>query len=253
MSGTGTQQTTATPSVAQQEVYVAIWSKAVETQMHFNEMSVKSRQFGLAFVAASLGLGIALLSRGEEFAIPINICGGFDLHVSVLIVISGALALSAVRVLDLNVYHKMLRGAVTFGEDFEQHYMKQIFDLEKGMTQAISHYSRHQDANVDKSQPKYHYTGQDQKDAYKKIKQFYDRSTIAITLAAVLLFLITAHFGHPSQRTADSASQRQTSAPNTTTSTAPPSPSSAPTTRVTTPSSAAPVPAPKTNAPNPHG
>jgi hypothetical protein len=25
----------------QQEIYVAIWAKAVETQMHFNEMSVK--------------------------------------------------------------------------------------------------------------------------------------------------------------------------------------------------------------------
>lgn len=199
------------PCTDQQQVYVAIWSKAVETQMHFNEMSVKSRQFGLAFVAASLGLGIALLSRGEEFAIPINICGGFDLHVAVLIVISGALALSAVRVLDLNVYHKMLRGAVTFGEDFEQHYMKQIFDLEMGMTQAISHYSRHQDSNVDKTGAKYHYTGKDKKDAYKKIKAFYDRSTIAISSAAILLFLMTANFGHPSHRPMGAAPQRQSS------------------------------------------
>jgi hypothetical protein len=34
----------------QQAIYVSIWSKAVETQMHFNEMSVKSRQFGLALL-----------------------------------------------------------------------------------------------------------------------------------------------------------------------------------------------------------
>jgi hypothetical protein len=47
----------------QQEVYVAIWAKAVDTQMHFNEMSVKSRQFGLGFVAAALGLGIVLLNQ----------------------------------------------------------------------------------------------------------------------------------------------------------------------------------------------
>jgi hypothetical protein len=31
----------------QQEIYVSIWAKVVDTQMHFNEMSVKSRQFGL--------------------------------------------------------------------------------------------------------------------------------------------------------------------------------------------------------------
>jgi hypothetical protein len=186
------------PATEQQEIYVAIWSKAVDTQMHFNEMSVKSRQFGLTFVAAALGLGIALLGRGEEFSISLPYWGGFDLHVAVLIVFSGALALGAVRVLDLNVYHKMLRGAVTFNEDFEQNYMKEIFDLEKGMTQAISHFSRHKDAKVDKSGEKYHYEGTDKKDAFKKIRQFYNLSIGTILAAAFGLFMLTAHFGHPS-------------------------------------------------------
>src|SRR5450830_1010293 len=94
----------------QQEVYVAIWAKAVETQMHFNEMSVKSRQFGLAFVAAALGLGIVLLTRNEDFAIPIPFFGGFDLNMTVIIAFAGAFALYAVMLLDLHVYHKMLRG-----------------------------------------------------------------------------------------------------------------------------------------------
>ena len=57
----------------QRGTYVAIWAKTVDTQMHFNEMSVKSRQFGLGFVAAALGLGILLLSRGQEFALSIKI------------------------------------------------------------------------------------------------------------------------------------------------------------------------------------
>ena len=42
------------------EIYVSIWTKAIDTQMHFNEMSVKSRQFGLAFVAAALGVELSL-------------------------------------------------------------------------------------------------------------------------------------------------------------------------------------------------
>lgn len=119
-------------SEEQQGIYVSIWAKAVETQMHFNEMSVKSRQFGLAFVAAALGLGILMLSRGQEFAIEIPMLGGgFQLHSTVLIILSGAFALYAVSILDLLVYHKMLREAVTFGEDFEETYMKQIFRLER--------------------------------------------------------------------------------------------------------------------------
>ena len=61
--------------VDQQGIYVAIWAKAVDTQMHFNEMAVKSRQFGLGFVAAALGLGIVLFARREEFTIPVYIFG----------------------------------------------------------------------------------------------------------------------------------------------------------------------------------
>ena len=182
----------------EQNIYVAIWAKAVDTQMHFNEMSVKSRQFGLAFVAAALGLGIVLLSRGEEFAIPISMGkGGFDLHATVLVVIAGAFALIAVRILDLNVYHKMLRGAVTFGEDFEQNYMKKVFRLEKGMTQAISHFSRYSDASIRDRGGKYEYSGSKKKTALDKLRLFYNVSTGTVAGAALVLFLVTAHFGHP--------------------------------------------------------
>jgi len=185
----------------QQEIYLAIWAKAVDTQMHFNEMSVKSRQFGLGFVAAALGLGIVLLARGEEFAVVIPICGGFDLHMTVLIVFASAFALQAVKSLDLNVYHKMLRGAVTFGEDFEEKYMKQIFDLEKGMTQAISHFSRVDDATVTVQNGRYVYGGTVRKNALEKIRNFYRFSIWTLCVVGVLLFLFTANFGHPSRLT----------------------------------------------------
>src|SRR5277367_2180387 len=99
------------------DVYVSIWKTAVETQMHFNEMSVKARQFGLTFVAAALGLGVVILSRGSDFVLPIPSLG-FDLHGVVLLIAASAFAMFAVSLLDLKVYHRMLRGAVTFGEDF---------------------------------------------------------------------------------------------------------------------------------------
>ena len=177
------------------EIYVAIWQKAVDTQMHFNEMSVKSRQLGLAFVAAALGVGIVLLSRGSDFAITQELWFlKFEVHVSVVIVLAAAFALAAVRILDLNVYHKMLRGAVTFGEDFEENYMKQIFLLEKGMTQAISHFSRFHDAGVTVKGTRYAYEGVIKESAEVKIRQFYRRSIQVLLISAVVLLLLTGHF-----------------------------------------------------------
>jgi hypothetical protein len=156
-------------------------------------MSVKSRQLGLTFVAAALGVGVVLLSRGDAFTFPIPIRGiEFQLHIAVVLLLGAWLALVAVRGLDLNVYHKMLRGAVTFGEDFEENYMKQIFDLEKGMTQAISHYSRFEDANKTKSATgKYAYTGTRGETAEDKIRSFYSNTIRFLWIAAVALLIIT--------------------------------------------------------------
>jgi len=183
----------AAPNPDQQEQYIAIWAKAVETQMHFNEMSVKSRQLGLTFVAAAMGVGIVLLSKGEEFAFSIPIEGiKFQLHIAVVLLLGASLALYAVRGLDLNVYHKMLRGAVTFGEDFEENYMKKIFQLEKGMTQAISHFSRFSDARREVSRSgKYHYIGDKKVTAEDKIRAFYRSTIIFLCAAAAALLLVT--------------------------------------------------------------
>lgn len=182
-----------TLSTDQQDKYISIWAKAVDTQMHFNEMSAKSRQLGLTFVAAALGVGVVLLGRGDDFAIPFDLgVIKFQLHIAVLLILGAWLALVAVRELDINVYHKMLRGAVTFGEDFEQHYMKQIFKLDKGMTQAISHFSRHEDAGK-KILPdgKYEYTGSSQKTALDKIKKFYSRTALFLLIGAAVIFVGT--------------------------------------------------------------
>lgn len=156
-------------------------------------MSVKSRQLGLTFVAAALGVGIVLLSRGGDFTFPVNFkYFVFQIHISVVLVLGAWAALAAVRGLDLNVYHRMLRGAVTFGEDFEQNYMKQIFDLNKGMTQTISHYSRYQDAGkMISGTGKYEYTGKMMITAEDKIRQFYSYTTRFLWIAALSLFLVT--------------------------------------------------------------
>ncbi|WP_339028292.1 hypothetical protein WI604_26100 [Bradyrhizobium symbiodeficiens] len=45
------------------KLLIDIWKQAVETQKHFNDMCVKSRQLGLTFVAASLGAALYLFIR----------------------------------------------------------------------------------------------------------------------------------------------------------------------------------------------
>lgn len=178
----------------ERKIYFDIWSKAVDTQMHFNEMSVKSRQFGLAFVAAALGVAVVLLSQGKDFAISHTFGSiAVSVHVASLVAFASAFAMVAVRKLDLGVYHKMLRGAVTFGEDFEENYMKKMFNLEKGMTQAISHFSRYTDASATSKDGRYAYTGSNRVTAEDKLKQFYRWTITVLVLSGVLLLLFTSN------------------------------------------------------------
>ena len=176
------------PKKLSNEEIIAIWQKAVETQMHFNEMSVKSRQLGLTFVAASLGLAVVLLSQGKAFSMDFR---GWHIHVAVLLVLAASMAMFAVRLLDLKVYHKMLRGAVAFGEDLEQNLLLPTLGLNKGMTQAISHFSRHSDASVSSENGVYEYEGCNKKSALKKLENFYNTVVFVLLGVAVALFVVT--------------------------------------------------------------
>jgi hypothetical protein len=174
------------------EQAIQIWEKTVDTQMHFNEMSVKSRQLGLAFVVAALGLAVVLLSQGKGFSLAFLISGKtWLLHIAVLVTFAAAFAMYAVRLLDINVYHKMLRGAVTFGEDFEQSHLLPLLGLNKGMTQAISHFSRMEDASVIRTESPYRYVGTMAVSALDKIKSFYFIVILSLLGVAVLIFIVT--------------------------------------------------------------
>jgi hypothetical protein len=176
------------------ESVVSIWSKAVDTQMHFNEMSAKSRQLGLTFVAAALGLAVFLFSRSSveaTYVFQVEIAGHpLKLHIAEFIILAAAASVYAVKLLDLGVYHKMLRGAVAFGEDLEEVHLRKMLGLSKGMTQAISHFSRHSDARITFLDGHFVYTGSNQKTASRKIGLFYWFVIISLFLCAVAMFLI---------------------------------------------------------------
>lgn len=186
------------------KLLVEIWKQAVDTQKHFNDMCVKSRQLGLTFVAASLGAALYLFIRSTPTgsdtdaaaahsvsAYSFAVCGhSIVLHVSLAIIIAAAAAVYAVRLLDLGVYHQMLRGAVTFGEDLEEKHIRHIVGLQKGMTQAISHFSRHSDAAAKPDgEGHYRYWGEDRRNAGEKLKGFYNFIFGLLAFLAVLVFV----------------------------------------------------------------
>jgi uncharacterized membrane protein YozB (DUF420 family) len=160
--------------------------------MHFNEMSVKSRQLGFSFIAAALGLAAFMLGKGEDFSYSFQTkFGSIQLHVSALLICISIIAILAIKKLDLGVYHRMLRGAVTFGEDFEQNHLRRMLGLEKGMTEAISHYSRYDDASKQIKDGRYTYTGQTMVTAEDKIKRFYSFVIWVLIASAAIILLVT--------------------------------------------------------------
>jgi hypothetical protein len=175
------------------EVLLRIWEKAVDTQMHFNEMSAKSRQLGLTFVAAALGVGALLLANARDYYIhfPITSKFTFHAHVSGFVFLAAAAGVWSVRTLDVNVYHKMLRGAVVFGEDLEAKFITPRLGLKKGMTQAISHFSRYSDAKTEPNIVPYDYSGCKKVTAGDKVRGFYLWLTLSLLFAAACTFYAT--------------------------------------------------------------
>tara|TARA_R110002110_G_scaffold251251_1_gene467158 strand:- start:1058 stop:1666 length:609 start_codon:yes stop_codon:yes gene_type:complete len=168
---------------------IEVWKRAIETQMHFNEMSTKSRQLGLTFVVAALGLAVVLLGEGKDVAFSIPICAHqLSIHVSVLIVLVSATALFAVKTLDLGVYHRMLVGAVTFGEEFESTNLVKLMKTPHGMTQFISLYSRYEDAG---KQADGSYAGTIKKTAREKLNQFYNVCITLLVSISIALLIFT--------------------------------------------------------------
>lgn len=180
-----------TDSVEILKLQKEIWEKAVDTQMHFNEMCVKSRQLGLTFVVAALGLSVLFLIRDVEalISIPVPLTGiVLTTHLTSFIIFIAAAGLYAVKRLDLGVYHKMLRGAVTFGEELEKGLLRDaLMKTPLGMTEFISLYSRHDVIKRPEESSDNKFSGTDKVDAEKKINTFYRISIVSLLVLGVTI------------------------------------------------------------------
>lgn len=177
------------------ENLIKIWERAVQTQMHFNEMSVKTRQLGFTLVGAALAAAAYTLNKDENFLFNVPVpWGDIRIHVAFLLALVSAATVFAIRSLDLGVYHQMLRGAVTFGEDFERNHLAEYLSLEKGMTESISHFSRYSDAKAELKNGKNNYQGKVRRNAGQKLGFFYN-TVISVVLGFAVFVLIVSNLG----------------------------------------------------------
>ncbi|WP_428481236.1 hypothetical protein [Pyruvatibacter mobilis] len=192
MDGESGEPNKAASSPKMDEEIIKIWERAVQTQMHFNEMSVRSRQLGLAFVAAALGLALASLGQGKDFALVFSLCGNqIVLHAAALIILGAIMGVLAVSSLDIGVYHQMLRGAVAFGEDIEARFMTPTYGFELGMAQAISHFSRTKKPTATLAGGGMTYGGKTGMSAGKKLKRFYGFLIVALLVMLLAICVVT--------------------------------------------------------------
>jgi hypothetical protein len=159
-----------------------VWERAIQTQMHFAELSIKTRQVGLTVVGAALGLAIVLHRTASGYFL---IFCSVHVPISSVLCWAAAVVLGAIWILDVGVYHRMLRGSVAFNEELEQKKLLGLFGTQLGLTQAISHFSRHpgaeyRDGKYEKGEARRHYAG-------NRISLFYLIMSGALIVAGIAL------------------------------------------------------------------
>jgi hypothetical protein len=110
-----------------------VWEKTVDVQMHFNELQMKIRNFGILLVSAIVGVaGIALK---EHTSIGLKMFGYYwsGNLTSVLFLVAAACWL-CFYFMDLFWYHPLLIGAVRHGATIEKALMKRMPSITLGDT-----------------------------------------------------------------------------------------------------------------------
>lgn len=176
------------------EKKIEIWSRAIETQMHFAELSIKMRQIGLTLAGATLALAVMLHQNSYDYSIAIPVSKYYIIvPVSAVLCLGAAGILYAAKIIDVDVYHKMLRGAVRFNEEFEKKMQNDI-GWNTGLTETISAYSRYAQPELIDSKrldpPRWRDGKHDSKNAGVKIQRFYYFSILMLILVSLALVLL---------------------------------------------------------------
>ena len=132
------------PSHELLKLQIEVWKQAIASTMHFTEMSQKSRQLGLTFVVGSFALALTLLAQYRDARVEVPIGANvYDLHVAGIIILFSLLGLYVTMLLDVKLYHRMLRGSVAFTDEFEAKVIgPALMKTDRHLTASITHFSR---------------------------------------------------------------------------------------------------------------
>lgn len=178
------------------ETKIEIWKQAIETQMHFAELSIKMRQIGLTLAGATVALAIVLYRTEQSFSFQLPGVGTL-IPVGSVLCFSAALILYAARSIDVGVYHRMLRGAVRFNELYERELDADL-QWKTGLTEAISAYSRYRSPTLQAqraSDGSFWRDDRGAKPAGERVSRFY-WITIGALFISGMSFWFVENFGY---------------------------------------------------------
>lgn len=98
---------------------IKIWEKTVDVQQHFNDLSLRIRNYAITLLTATLGF--SALALKENYSITFF---GYTTSLAPFLIITALLPLLAFYFMDRLWYHKFLLGAVVNGLKIEQQLKK---------------------------------------------------------------------------------------------------------------------------------
>lgn len=172
------------------EQKIEIWKRSIETQMHFAELSIKMRQIGITLAGATIALAIFLYKTDSVYSFYFQYIN-LNVPIGSVLMLSAAGILYAAKIIDVGVYHKMLRGAVKFNELYEQSLDIDV-GWRTGLTESISAYSRYKDPTLQdkRGSDGTHWTSKSTQLAGNKINHFYWFCILALIFAAIALAFV---------------------------------------------------------------
>ncbi len=100
---------------------IKIWEKTVDVQQHFNDLSLRIRNYVIAFLTATLGFSAFALK--ENYSITVF---GVTTSLATFLILAALLPLLAFFLMDRFWYHKLLLGAVENGMKIEKQLKKTL-------------------------------------------------------------------------------------------------------------------------------
>ncbi|MBA3715515.1 MAG: hypothetical protein H0W76_24165 [Pyrinomonadaceae bacterium] len=104
------------------------WRALLDAQVHFNDMSIRTRSVGVTITLGTYGAaGMSIIQFPDKF---IRVGNEPWLHISATIVIFGLFLLVSTFLLDYKYYYAMLLAAVTCSEKLETELERSLREAE---------------------------------------------------------------------------------------------------------------------------